>query len=61
MEGAGKHRGKYKLYDENPLADVRAYYMNESWGAAKTQLHQLWESIDECIMAPYRNYRKKSV
>ena len=60
MEGAGKHRGKYKLYDENPLADVRAYYMNESWGAAKTQLHQLWESIDECIRAPYRNYRKKS-
>lgn len=61
MEGAGKWRDAQKAYDENPIPSIRAYYMNESWGVAKTQLHQLWESIDECISGFYRSYRKNSL
>ena len=49
MEGAGKMRAPQLAYDENPVQSIRAYYMNESWGAAKSQLHQLWESADFCI------------
>lgn len=60
MEGAGKWRDAQKAYDENPNPSIRAYYMNETWGVAKTQLHQLWESIDECISGFYRSYRKNS-
>lgn len=58
MEGSGKWRDKHKAYDRNPEADVRAYYMNESWDAARSQLHQLWESADACISVPYREGRK---
>ena len=60
MEGAGKWREKYQKYDANPSPTVRAYYMNETWSEAKSQLHQLWESADECISVPFRNDRKNS-
>ncbi len=60
MEGAGKWREKYQKYDADPSPTVRAYYMNESWGAAKSQLHQLWESLDPQISLTFRNDRKNS-
>lgn len=60
MEGAGKWREKYQKYDAAPLPSVRAYYMNETWGAAKSQLHQPWESHDPQIAIPFRNDRKNS-
>ncbi|MBO5223696.1 MAG: hypothetical protein J6C23_04205 [Clostridia bacterium] len=59
MEGAGKLRADQILYDENPMESVRAYYMNETWAPAKSQLHQLWESIDKCISDIYRKNRKE--
>ena len=58
MEGAGKVREPQLAYDKNPIESIRAYYMNESWGVAKSLLHQLWESADECIYSFYRNSRK---
>ena len=58
MEGAGKMRAPQLAYDENPVQSIRAYYMNESWGVAKSQLHQLWESADSCISTFYRKSRK---
>lgn len=61
MQGFGKLREKHVAYDENPIPSIRAYYMNENWGMAKTQLHQLWESADACISTLYRNDRKKSL
>ena len=60
MEGSGKWREKYQKYDADPSPTVRAYYMNESWGAAKSQLHQLWESLDPQISVTFRNDRKNS-
>ena len=60
MEGSGKWREKYQKYDADPSDTVRAYYMNESWGAAKSQLHQLWESHDPQISVTFRNDRKNS-
>ncbi len=60
MEGSGKWREAMQTYDASPKETVRAYYMNESWGAAKTQLHQLWESIYPFIHEPYRKTRKES-
>ena len=57
MEGAGKWREEQMAYDANPVQSIRAYYMNESWDAAKTQLHQLWESADEYINSYYRKSR----
>ena len=60
MEGSGKWREKYQKYDADPSPTVRAYYMNESWGAAKSQLHQLWESLDSQISVTFRNDRKNS-
>ena len=60
MEGAGKLRESQKNYDKNPVETVRAYYMNEKWDAARTQLHQLWESADEYIYNRYRSQRKDS-
>lgn len=61
MEGAGKWRDRQREYDENPAVSIRAYYMNECWGPAKSQLHQPWESKDECICGRYREDRKKSL
>lgn len=60
MEGAGKVREQHLEYDNNPVQSIRAYYMNENWGVAKSQLHQLWESADACISSSYRNDRKQS-
>ena len=60
MEGAGKMREKNWKYDENPVQEIRAYYMNDSWGAAKSQLHQLWDCPDECVSGFYRKYHKES-
>ncbi len=60
MEGAGKMREKYWKYDENPIQSVRAYYMNDTWGAAKCQLHQLWDCPDKCVSGFFREYRKNS-
>ena len=60
MEGSGKWREKYQKYDADPSPTVRAYYMNEFWGAAKSQLHQLWESHDPQISVTFRNDRKNS-
>ena len=60
MEGSGKWREKYQKYDKNPSPTVRAYYMNETWGAAKSQLHQLWESHDSQISDTFKNDRKNS-
>ena len=60
MEGAGKWREEQKNYDANPAPTVRAYYMNETWAPAKSQLHQLWESLDSQISVTYRNNRKNS-
>ena len=57
MEGAGKWREAQMAYDVSPIQSIRAYYMNESWGAAKSQLHQLWESADEYINSFYRKSR----
>ncbi|MBR0509089.1 MAG: hypothetical protein IJJ85_03145 [Clostridia bacterium] len=42
MEGAGVRREKDAAYDESPLPEVRAYYMDGRWDAAKSRLHQLW-------------------
>lgn len=60
MEGAGKMREKNWKYDANPVQSVRAYYMNDTWDAAKSQLHQLWECPDKCVSGFYREYRKNS-
>ena len=60
MEGAGKWCEAQRAYDASPLPTIRAYYMNETWAVAKTQLHQLWDSPDECISGFYRSYRKNS-
>ena len=60
MEGSGKWREKYQKYDADPSPTVRAYYMNEAWGAAKSQLHQLWESHDPQISVTFRNERRNS-
>lgn len=61
MEGAGKLRECHIAYDNAPSQTIRAYYMNESWDAAKSQLHQLWESADSCISTFYRDDRKNSL
>ncbi len=60
MEGAGKMRAAQLAYDANPVQEIRAYYMNESWDVAKSQLHQLWESIDECVSEFYKKNRRES-
>ena len=60
MEGAGKMRDSQLIYDEKPEESIRAYYMNERWGVAKSQLHQLWESADDCISTFYRKCRRES-
>ncbi len=60
MEGAGKMREKNWKYDENPVQSIRAYYMNDTWDVAKSQLHQLWECPDKCVSGFVREYRKNS-
>ena len=60
MEGAGKMRQSQYELEQNPISTIRAYYMNEKWGIAKPQLHQLWESIDSCIREPFVEYRLNS-
>ena len=60
MEGVGKMRKPHYAYEENPVPTIRAYYMNERWDTARAQLHQLWESVDECISSLYRKFREES-
>ena len=60
MEGSGKWRERYQKYDAAPSPTIRAYYMNEAWGEARSQLHQLWESHDPQISVTFRNERKSS-
>jgi hypothetical protein len=60
MEGAGKMREKNWKYDENPIQNIRAYYMNDTWDVAKSQLHQLWDCPEKCVSGFYREYHKNS-
>ncbi len=35
MQGFGKMRTPQLAYDKAPIEDIRAYYMNESWGGGE--------------------------
>ena len=47
MEGAGRMTYEDDLESANPLPYLRAFYMNDEWGTARPQLHQLFLSEDE--------------
>ena len=42
MQGVGALRDCDRTYDLSPQPQVRAYYLDDHWGAAISQLHQLW-------------------
>ena len=51
MEGAGRITAEDMAYDADPLPNLRAYYMDDTWGAAKSILHNLFVSKDEAHAA----------
>lgn len=42
MQGCGTLRACDRLYDSTPLPQVRAFYLDDHWDAAISQIHQLW-------------------
>ena len=54
MEGAGRRRPKDETYDAAPLHDVRAYYLDDRWDAARSRLHQQWLNADPGVREKYR-------
>lgn len=53
MEGAGRRRAKEIAYDLNPNQEVRAYYLDDHWDAARSLLHQQWMNTDPGVQAKY--------
>ena len=53
MEGAGLRRAADIEYDSRPERNVRAYYLDDRWDAARSQLHQQWLNTDEGVREKY--------
>jgi len=55
MEGAGRMRETDYSYLQSPIHAVRALYMDDVWGEAGPQLHQLWKSSDPVHRVAFQN------
>ena len=42
MQGCGEPRECDLIYDNNPIPQIRAFYMDDQWDAATTRIHQVW-------------------
>ena len=60
MEGAGVITERDEYHRTHPDEKVRAFYMEDEWGAAVPLLHRLWKSKDLYIAEEWKNYRKDS-
>ena len=46
MEGWAPYREIDRIYDKTPNPKIRAFYLDDHWDAAVTQLHQQWTNAD---------------
>ncbi len=53
MEGAGLRRAEDVAYDLHPDRSVRAYYLDDRWDAARSQLHHQWLNTDDGVREKY--------
>ncbi len=60
MEGCGVVTAQDREAAAFPMPTVRAFYMDDVWGAAVPLLHNLWKSADPCIYDLYWKERKDS-
>ncbi len=61
MEGAGRFT-ENDLWDEaNPNPNIRAYYLDNRWDAAKPMLHEPWLSVDACQREVWRESQLASL
>lgn len=55
MEGYGEIRESDRLYDQNPLTQIRAFYMDDHWAVARTRLHLQWTNADTPLAEKWLN------
>ncbi len=47
MEGWGAREAEEVAYDAQPLRQIRSFYLDDHWDAAKSQLHLPWTNQDQ--------------
>lgn len=57
MEGWGERGEAERRYDEAPMQQIRAFYLDDRWDAARTQLHLPWTNCDTALAEKFLQNR----
>lgn len=61
MEGWGVLRERDVCYDKGPMPQIRAFYLDDHWDAARTQLHLPWTNCDVVLAEKFMRNCGKSL